>query len=283
MANSIPQNPHPGSGRQEQYAMDNEATALRQAFARRTVETHAAFLLPYLQPHMRLLDCGCGPGTITTGLAKVVAPGDVLGLDADQHQVDRANDHAAKEGVPNVTFEVASVYELPYPEASFDVVFSSALLEHLGTPVQALREMWRVLKPGGLVAVRIPDYDGFLYGGPHADAVQQYWDIEDEYRKHHGGDERLGKHLRALVRNAGFVRVEASASYEVMGTDERVQLFGDIVVLLVSDAKWVEERVNLDLVDDDTVEKMKAAVQVWASHPDAFFAWAWGEAVGWKE
>ena len=58
--------------------------------ARRSVETHAQFLLPHLKPSLRLLDIGCGPGTISIGLAKAVAPGEVIAVDSGPSQIEEA-------------------------------------------------------------------------------------------------------------------------------------------------------------------------------------------------
>ena len=78
---------------------------------------------------MRLLDCGAGPGAITYGLAEAVAPSEVVGIVLSQAQVDRARDLANEFGVTNVRFEAGSVYELPFPDASFDVTFAHADVE----------------------------------------------------------------------------------------------------------------------------------------------------------
>ena len=110
-----------------------------QAHARRRAEVEAWFLLPRLRPGMRLLDAGCGPGTVTAGLARAVAPGEVVGIDVAPGVLDHARAHAAGEGVGNVTFGEGDVYALDHPDASFDAVYANQLLQHLTDPVRALR------------------------------------------------------------------------------------------------------------------------------------------------
>ena len=104
--------------------------------------------MPHLRPGMRLLDCGCGPGSITVGLAEAVAPGEVIGLDLQPSQIERARLLAAERAISNVRFEVGDVSRLPFPDASFDAAFAHTLLLHLRDRVGALREIRRVLEAG---------------------------------------------------------------------------------------------------------------------------------------
>ena len=90
---------------------------------RRTADADAAFLARHLQPGMSLLDCGCGPGTITIGLADWVAPGKVTGVDLDPKRVQQATEAAEAAGAANVAFQVGDIYQLPFPDASFDAAF----------------------------------------------------------------------------------------------------------------------------------------------------------------
>jgi 2-polyprenyl-3-methyl-5-hydroxy-6-metoxy-1,4-benzoquinol methylase len=100
---------------------------------RRTADTHAGFFLPQLMPGWSVLDAGCGPGTITLGLARKVAPGVVTGIDLEDSQFAKSSEQARREGLA-VEFRKASVYDLPFREHCFDAVFSHALLEHLAEP-----------------------------------------------------------------------------------------------------------------------------------------------------
>ena len=86
----------------------------RQLLDRRSVETHAAYLLPHLEPGLRVLDFGCGPGTISVGLAVAVDPGEVHGIDMEESQIGLARSAAEAGGNANATFHVGDVTGLPF-------------------------------------------------------------------------------------------------------------------------------------------------------------------------
>lgn len=116
----------------------------------RTAANSAAYLVPELRPGMRLLDVGCGPGTITADLAELVAPGGrVTAVDAAEDVLEQAAAHVKERGPAGaVDFAVADVHALDFPDDSFDVVHAHQVLQHVGDPVRALREMRRVSPAG---------------------------------------------------------------------------------------------------------------------------------------
>lgn len=129
----------------------------------RTATNSAAYLIGELHPGLDLLDVGCGPGTITADLAELVAPGRVTAVDAAEDVLRQAGETAVERGLDHVRFAVADVHALDFPDDSFDVVHAHQVLQHVGDPVQALREMRRVCRPGGIVAARDSDYGAFTW------------------------------------------------------------------------------------------------------------------------
>ena len=104
----------------------------------RSTRKESLFFVLYLHAGMNLLDCGCGPGTITADLAKVIAPGEIVGIDLSPEQIKLASAFSRKNKLLNVRFQVADVYKLPFPDKFFDGVFAHTILQHLRNPVLAL-------------------------------------------------------------------------------------------------------------------------------------------------
>ena len=181
--------------------------------ARRTLASHGAFFVPHLRPGVSLLDCGCGPGSITLGIAARVDPGEVVGIDFAPDQIARATQAAAREGRRNIRFHTASVYSLPFEAGRFERVFSHALLEHLADPQKALRELHRVLTPGGVIGVSSPDWGGFLLSPP-SPRVSRALDAYMALQSGNGGDVLAGRHQGMHLAAAGFEAIELAARYE---------------------------------------------------------------------
>jgi ubiquinone/menaquinone biosynthesis C-methylase UbiE len=112
-----------------------------------------------LRPHFRVLDVGCGTGTLTVLIRRLYPAVDVVGLDPDPRALARARRKAQGTGVP-VRFDRGFSDALGYPDASFDRVFSSMMFHHLdeGDKEPTLREIRRVLKPGG--RLELLDFEG---------------------------------------------------------------------------------------------------------------------------
>jgi ubiquinone/menaquinone biosynthesis C-methylase UbiE len=246
--------------------------------ANRSIDSHAAFFKPYLKPGIKLLDCGCGPGTITLGFAKVITPGTVTGIDIGSSQISIARENALKQAISNADFLEANSYELPFAENSFDAAFSHALLEHLQEPTKALQELLRVLKPGGVLGVRTPDWGGFLIAPSNAqlDKAIEYYKL---LQQRNGGNPYVGRQLRGLLRQAGFTDIKASASYECY---ENLSAIAQYLALRIESSPSQDQAVQRGWTDLQSLESMSSALREWSQHPDGIFAQAWCEAVGHK-
>ena len=140
----------------ERYTHGHHSSVVDQ-HRRRTVEEAAAFLLPHIEPTMSILDLGCGPGSITIGLARQVPDGGVVGIDIVSDVLEQARELAIDTGTSNVSFNHGDLYSLDYPDNSFDVVYAYGVLMHVEDTAAAIDEMHRVLKPGGYFGLLVGD------------------------------------------------------------------------------------------------------------------------------
>jgi len=168
----------------------------------RRASNQAAFFLPYLQSDMKLLDVGCGPGSITLDLAEIVSPAKVIGIDIDEKHLQLANAYAKRRNVENVQFELGDARTLVYADETFDAVFVHGVIEYLNAE-QAFSEIYRVLKKGGVVGSRHGDYGGFLIA-PLRPKIAESMELFVKLIEHNGGDPHCGRNQlgAALLRRS---------------------------------------------------------------------------------
>lgn len=274
---------HPsGVDANEERYIGGYSSQVKEILAKRTASVEAGFFLPHLRPGMRLLDCGCGPGTITVNLAEVVAPGEVVGIDLEDKQFEIGRAYARERGVSNVRFETGNIYDLSFESNTFDAVFAHAILYHLKTPEHALRELHRVLKPGGVIGIRDLDNGGTILT-PKNQLLHKARELLDRALEYNGGHPFFGRTQRAVLRKVGFVHVQASASYDNYGTAETTRAVGQYLADLILQPHMTRVITEQKWASQSELEEISAAYIAWGEHPDAFCARARCEAVGWKE
>jgi len=243
----------------------------------RTAANSAAYLLPHLRPGLDLLDVGCGPGTITCDLARVVAPGRVVGVDAADGVVAEARDAAESAGA-DVAFEVADLFALPFADGSFDVVHAHQVLQHVADPVGALVELRRVCRPGGLVAARDALYPTFTHAPVEPDvdrAIAAYGELTRVNRAHWDA----GAHLLSWARAAGFAEVSASASVWCFATAEERRWWGGLWADRFTASAMADQLVANGIAGTDALARFAGGWRRWAASPDGWFAVLHGEVV----
>lgn len=231
---------------------------------------------------MKLLDCGCGPGTITVNLAEVVAPGEVVGIDLEDKQFEIGRAYARERSVSNVRFETGDIYKLPFQSKTFNAVFAHAVLYHLEKPRKALTELYRLLKPGGVLGIRDLDSGGIIFT-PSNQIIDKAWGLLDRILEYNGGHPLFGRSQRAMLRETGFVNIQASASYDSYGTAKTTRIVGKYLADLLLEPHTFNIVTEQGWASQPELEEISAAYKAWGEHPDAFFARARCEAVGWKE
>ncbi|RPF20312.1 class I SAM-dependent methyltransferase [Myceligenerans xiligouense] len=261
----------------ESYTHGHHESVLRSHRAR-TAANSAAFLLPRLGAGMRVLDVGCGPGTVTVDLAEKLDGGEVVGVDAAAGVLASARELAAQHPTANVRFEHANAYELPFDDDTFDVVFAHQLLQHLSEPVVALREMKRVARPGGFVAVRDADYAAMAWYPASAELTE--WNtLYHEVTHAYGFEPDAGRHLLSWVREAGFdpAGIVPTASSWCYATPEDRRWWGDLWAQRCTESNFAVQAREAALADEVGLEQLAQGWQEWAAADDGWFAVLHGE------
>ncbi len=253
--------------------------AVVDAHATRTAANSAAFLLPHLRSEEVLLDLGCGPGSITIDLAQHVAR--AIGVDASPEAIERAQRDAARAGRAGVSFQVASLYELPFADETFDVVFAHQVLQHLGDPVGALREAARVLKKGGIVALRDSDY-GTMVHDPFEPRIARWLDLYRALARANGGEPDAGRMLNRWAHEAGLADVAVSTTTWTYATPAAVGAWCELWTNRLLEARMGQDAVARGLASRAEIEEMAAGWRAWASAPHPFFAFLHGEVLARK-
>ncbi len=234
----------------------------------RTAENSAAYLLPHLAEDAQVLDVGCGPGTITAGLADRVPRGRVTGIDAAQEVIDQAS--AAAGGRENLDFATGDVYALDYQDDSFDVVHAHQVLQHLGDPVRALREMRRVTRPGGIVAVRDGDYGGMTWY-PELPVLDEWRAYYIAVARGNGGEPNGGRHLHAWARQAGFTDVTCSSSNWTYATETDRSWWGSLWADRTVRSAFATAALAGGYVTAADLERIADGWRAWAADRDGWF------------
>ena len=244
----------------------------------RTAENSAAYLLDHLRPGQRLLDVGCGPGTLTVDLARRLAPGgEVVGVDVADDVVAEARRHAGAEKVA-VDFRAGDFRELGLEERSFDVAHAHQVLQHLQDPVGALVEMGRLVRPGGLVAVRDGDYAAFTWA-PANPGLDRWLDVYQQVARHNGAEPDAGRHLLAWARAAGFADVTYTTSTWTFATPDDRAWWSDLWAERSVASSFAEQAVRYGIVERAELDEIAAAWRRWGAEPDAVLVILHGEVV----
>jgi SAM-dependent methyltransferase len=229
---------------------------------------------------MTVLDCGCGPGAITTDFAKIATSGQVTGIDIDGSQIEFARKNAIALGIENLDFKVADIYELPFSDNSFDAAFAHNTFQHLSDPVIGLKQIHRVLKSGGVVGIRDDDFGASCWF-PTNSLMQEGVEIFKKVWEHNGGDPLFARKQRQILREAGFSNINATASCFYCGTSKAVKEHSKFICAMGSAPNFRNQALALNFCDEQFLDDFIEEWRKWGQHPDAFLAVIFCEAVGW--
>lgn len=256
-------------------------TSFEEFMATRNASEYADFLLPHLATDARVLDVGCGRGTITVGLATKV--GHILGVDPGD-EFDDARRYASEHALENIEFRRGSIYALELPDDHFDACLAHSTLETLERPLDGLTEIKRALKPGGVVGVACVEYGGVIIAGPGEELLRRFYSVRERlWQLENTADPYRGRRLRGLLHGAGFEDVVATSKFFSYGTPASVEEFGLARAEQCDDDDWYADRAQEHgLAAPDELENMRHAWVEWSKAPDAYLAFSWCRALGRK-
>jgi ubiquinone/menaquinone biosynthesis C-methylase UbiE len=270
-------NPAPAG---ETYQHGHHASVVTN-HAKRTAENSAAFFLPFLKPGMRLLDVGCGPGSITAGLAQRVEPGETIGIDPSPGVIETARSLADAKGPGHLAFEVGNIYEPRFAAESFDAVFAHQVLQHLARPVDALRQMRRLLKPGGVAGVRDVDWGSATFY-PENQGMRRFLALYHELARRNGGQPNAGRYLRRWFRDAGFADARTMTSTMSYTDRAATEDWGNTYAERTLHSNVADKALEYGLATRSELEEIAAAWRAWGRDPDAFFCFSNTEVIAGK-
>jgi len=222
-----------------------------------------------LSPKMKILDAGCGTGAVTRKIAQIVSPGEVVGFDMDALFLETARKLAEIENINNARFELGNIDDIPYNDGYFDKAYCRLVLMHVNDPVKSVRELARVTRHGGLVAVSDND-DGVIISFPHAPKFQELWSRYGQRAREKGENRYIGRELFSIFSEAGLSSIQVYP-FPLYATMENPVLLRGIVsvpmdVIGISKDAMVEEGWFTEADYLEMVDEVESAF----SHPGGF-------------
>lgn len=248
------------------YAHGHQPAVLK-SHTWRTVSNSAQYVVPYISEDSRILDIGCGPGSLTNDLGSHCPQGSVIGVDISQIVIDIAT---AAEHRANVSFKTVDAYHLPFDDNSFDVVHAHQVLQHVTNPVALLTEMSRVVRPTGVIAVRDSEYSAFRWS-PKSSELEKWLTTYISVAKFCGGDPNAGRHLRSWAYEASLETVNQTSSTWIFETPADVKWWGETWADRVLNSNFADHAKTLKLLTELELQKMHDGWISWSQSNPAYF------------
>jgi SAM-dependent methyltransferase len=238
--------------------------------------TRRVLLEAGIRPGMRVADLGCGVGMVTGLLAELVGPtAYVVGIDSSGRQLAQARARLNTDGA-HIHFVKASATATGLPPGSFDLVYCRFLLIHLPEPERALREMFALLRPDGILVCE--DADLTASGSEPPSALDAFADLWGRLGPIRGLDYTLGRRLFQMVCAAGFPRPAITFNQPVAARGEHKRFLELSVAeagsAFIGAGLIASEELERTLVemrrlarDESVLAIMPRMAQVWARKP----------------
>jgi SAM-dependent methyltransferase len=167
---------------------------------------------------------------------------------------------------------------MAFDDGSWDIVHAHQVLQHLPDPVTALKEMRRVVRPGGIVAARDSDYGAFTWH-PADERLTRWLALYHDIARSNRGEPDAGRYLLSWAQRAGFTRIEASASAWCFAKPEERAWWGGLWADRITSSAIATQAVRDGRATPEDLAAMADAWRAWASAEDGWFAVLHGEII----
>lgn len=254
------------------------APAVLQAHQQRTAQNSAAYLLPLLTSGMHVLDIGAGPGTITADFARITSR--VTATEIGREELSLSQRYFEDQGLTpeqgiEASFSVENIHSLSFPDSSFDIVHAHQVIQHVENPVLALREMARVVKPGGYVAVRDADYEGFFWF-PGSEHLAHWRELYLKAARANGGEPSAGRRLPSYAAEAGLHGAQFSTSTWTY-TGSEVRWLADSWAMRLENSALGQQMIETGLCTHSELDATASGWRTWSLSSDSVFVMPHGE------
>lgn len=215
-----------------------------------------------IKPNGKILEVGCGQGIRTRLMAQHLPQAQVMGIDRSDELLEKARTF---QNPLNLSFQQANLYELPFPDHTFDFIYARLVFMHLTDPVTALQSLRRVLKPGGRILIEDADRDCMFFE-PAPLSFADFWQKVQNGQRRLGGDPNVGRKLAPYLKTLGFTKVQTETQPILGGGAEIDFLVRTLMPSL---------NTYLDVVDRPGGEAAIADLAQLVQNPSASFYHFW--------
>lgn len=214
-----------------------------------------------LQSDHHVLDLACGPGITSCAFAELVREGSVTGVDINDELLQEARSEAKDRAYDHLNFIKGNVYELVLPDNTYDFVYARFLFQHLQEPEKALKEIQRVLKPGGCICILDVD-DGFTAYYPEPEGFSELLEQANKVQELNGGDRFIGRKLKAMFVRSGYQEAQINL-LPITSDTFGMKTFVDITTgFKAKQLGFEDESKTMKILDD--IYKQTASPEAWA-------------------
>lgn len=270
------------SDNQDSQYMHGADAAEQERLEQMTTVLPGIEFLPALKPGMRVLEVGCGIGSLARRVAGKIAPGgEVVGVDRQQAQLQTAGRLAKEQGIGNLSLHLGEATALDFPAAEFDGAYCRFVVEHVPDPLVLVREMMRVVKPGGWVCC-FEWENGCSVIHPDSPSLREVWKAVYEVQLSLGGDPHIARKLYGILSQAGLGNVEARGrAWSLTPRDrDKIRVYIDSGREIIGQVR--DKILQKDLATPELLQRADAEYERLVSHPEAFVMEGYVSATGTK-